>query len=124
MKHVDDETLAMLAVSDQVAADDVAEHLASCDRCRDEVAALQRVAAVTRASEDVTLAAPRSTCGTGSRPRSPGRRNRRRRRRPTPDDRLNARPAGQPAAPGPTRSITPWPADPDPVRVVAVPWHW
>ncbi|MBT1664675.1 anti-sigma factor [Curtobacterium flaccumfaciens] len=58
MKHVDDETLAMLAVSDQVAADDVAEHLASCDRCRDEVAALQRVAAVTRASEDVTLAAP------------------------------------------------------------------
>lgn len=58
MKHVDDETLAMLAVSDQVAADDVAEHLAFCDRCRDEVAALQRVAAVTRASEDVTLAAP------------------------------------------------------------------
>jgi hypothetical protein len=58
MKHVDDETLAMLAVSDQVATDDVAEHLASCDRCRDEVAALQRVAAVTRASEDVTLAAP------------------------------------------------------------------
>lgn len=58
MKHVDDETLAMLAVSDQVATDDVADHLASCDRCRDEVAALQRVAAVTRASEDVTLAAP------------------------------------------------------------------
>lgn len=58
MKHVDDETLAMLAVSDQVATDDVAEHLTSCDRCRDEVAALQRVAAVTRASEDVTLAAP------------------------------------------------------------------
>ncbi|WIB69240.1 anti-sigma factor [Curtobacterium sp. MCBD17_026] len=58
MKHVDDETLAMLAVSDQVATDDVAEHLVSCDRCRDEVAALQRVAAVTRASEDVTLAAP------------------------------------------------------------------
>ncbi|MBT1544685.1 anti-sigma factor [Curtobacterium aurantiacum] len=58
MKHVDDETLAMLAVSDEVAEDDVAEHLASCARCRDEVAVLQRVAAVTRASEDVELAAP------------------------------------------------------------------
>lgn len=58
MKHVDDETLAMLAVSDQVASDGVAEHLASCDRCRDEVAALQRVAAVTRASEGVGLIAP------------------------------------------------------------------
>lgn len=58
MKHVDDETLAMLAVSDQVAADDVAEHLASCARCRDEVAVLQRVAAVTRASDDLELIAP------------------------------------------------------------------
>ncbi|MBF4604045.1 anti-sigma factor [Curtobacterium sp. VKM Ac-2884] len=58
MKHVDDETLAMLAVSDQVAEDDVAEHLASCARCRDEVAVLQRVAAVTRASDDLELIAP------------------------------------------------------------------
>ena len=58
MKHVDDETLAMLAVSDEVADNDVAEHLASCQLCRDEVAALQRVAAVTRSSADVGLTAP------------------------------------------------------------------
>lgn len=58
MKHVDDETLAMLAVSDQVAEDDVADHLATCARCRDEVAALQRVAAVTRVSDDLDLVAP------------------------------------------------------------------
>ncbi|WP_207552311.1 cupin domain-containing protein, partial [Mycobacteroides abscessus] len=58
MKHVDDETLAMLAVSDEVADNAVAEHLASCQLCRDEVAALQRVAAVTRSSADVGLTAP------------------------------------------------------------------
>lgn len=58
MKHVDDETLAMLAVSDEVADNDVAAHLASCQLCRDEVAALQRVAAVTRSSADVGLTAP------------------------------------------------------------------
>ncbi|WP_144713355.1 anti-sigma factor [Curtobacterium pusillum] len=58
MRHVDDETLAMLAVSDEVADDEVARHLASCRQCRDEVAALQRVAAVTRSSADVGLVAP------------------------------------------------------------------
>ena len=58
MEHVDDETLAMLAVSDQVAADDVAEHLASCDRCRDEVAALQRVAAVNGLPEAAVVTFP------------------------------------------------------------------
>ena len=58
MKHVDDETLAMLAVSDEVAEDAVAEHLASCATCRDEVAAIQRVAAVTRSSSDVELTSP------------------------------------------------------------------
>jgi hypothetical protein len=58
MKHVDDETLAMLAVSDEVADNEVAAHLASCQRCRDEVAALQRVAAVTRSTADIGLTAP------------------------------------------------------------------
>lgn len=58
MKHVDDETLAMLAVSDVVADDEVAAHLAACGRCRAEVADLQRVAAVTRSAADVTLVAP------------------------------------------------------------------
>lgn len=58
MKHVDDETLAMLAVSDEVAEDAVAEHLASCGTCRDEVAAIQRVAAVTRSSSGVELTSP------------------------------------------------------------------
>jgi len=58
MKHVDDETLAMLAVSDEVAEDDVAEHLASCAACRAEVAAIQRVAAVTRSSSGVELTSP------------------------------------------------------------------
>ncbi len=58
MKHVDDETLAMLAVSGVVADDAVTEHLAACARCRDEVADLQRVAAVTRSSSHVRLDAP------------------------------------------------------------------
>lgn len=58
MKHVDDETLAMLAVTGVVADDDVAAHLAACARCRAEVADLQRVAAVTRSAADVDLVAP------------------------------------------------------------------
>lgn len=58
MKHVDDETLAMLAVTDVVADDEVATHLAACDRCRAEVAELQRVAAVARSAADVELIAP------------------------------------------------------------------
>lgn len=58
MNHVDDETLAMLAVSDVVADDAVAAHLEVCARCRAEVADLQRVAAVTRSSSDVALVAP------------------------------------------------------------------
>lgn len=58
MKHVDDETLAMLAVTDVVADDEVAAHLAVCARCRAEVADLQRVAAVTRSAADVDLVAP------------------------------------------------------------------
>ncbi len=58
MKHVDDETLAMLAVTDTVADDDVAAHLAACAVCRDAVAEFQRVAAVTRSSADLELVAP------------------------------------------------------------------
>lgn len=58
MKHVDDETLAMLAVTDTVADDDVAVHLAACAVCRDAVAEFQRVAAVTRSSADLELVAP------------------------------------------------------------------
>ncbi|MBM7801483.1 hypothetical protein JOE58_000734 [Curtobacterium luteum] len=55
---MDDETLAMLAVTDVVADDEVAAHLVACARCRAEVADLQRVAAVTRSAADVDLVAP------------------------------------------------------------------
>ncbi|MEK6344600.1 MAG: hypothetical protein V4737_12290, partial [Curtobacterium sp.] len=55
---MDDETLAMLAVTGAVADDEVAAHLAACARCRAEVADLQRVAAVTRSAADVDLVAP------------------------------------------------------------------
>ncbi|MFJ4296902.1 anti-sigma factor domain-containing protein [Curtobacterium sp. NPDC089689] len=55
---MDDETLAMLAVTDVVADDEVAAHLAQCARCRAEVADLQRVAAVTRSAADVDLVSP------------------------------------------------------------------
>ncbi|WP_242091330.1 anti-sigma factor [Curtobacterium sp. DN_7.5] len=55
---MDDETLAMLAVTDVVADDEVAGHLVACAQCRAEVADLQRVAAVTRSAADVDLVAP------------------------------------------------------------------
>ncbi len=58
MKHVDDEALAMLAVTDVVADDEVAAHLAECAECRAEVAELQRVAAVTRSASGIDLVAP------------------------------------------------------------------
>lgn len=58
MKHVDDEALAMLAVTDVVADDEVAAHLAACAACRAEVAELQRVAAVTRSASGIDLVAP------------------------------------------------------------------
>ncbi|MCC2335132.1 anti-sigma factor [Cellulomonas wangsupingiae] len=48
--HVDDETLALLALGEQVGTADDHDHVAACPRCADELAALHGVAALARES--------------------------------------------------------------------------
>ena len=55
--HVDDETLALLALGERAEAADL-EHVARCTRCSDEVSALRAVTELARESGDVELVAP------------------------------------------------------------------
>ena len=48
--HVDDETLALLALGEQVGTADDHDHVAACPRCADELASLHGVAALARES--------------------------------------------------------------------------
>lgn len=60
--HPDDDTLAVVALGEQVDAADTA-HVASCERCRAEVESLARVVRVGRSydgSDEATLMPPRS----------------------------------------------------------------
>lgn len=60
--HPDDDTLAVVALGEQVDATDAA-HVASCERCRAEVESLARVVRVGRSydgSDEATLMPPRS----------------------------------------------------------------
>ena len=43
MQHIDDETLALLALGEDVLDDDARAHLSSCPECADAVARLARV---------------------------------------------------------------------------------
>lgn len=57
--HVDDETLALLALGEPVGTPDDLDHLAACRRCADEVASLRGVADLARESgPEAPLVAP------------------------------------------------------------------
>lgn len=57
--HVDDETLALLALGEQAGTPDDAGHLTACPRCADEVASLRAVADLAREEGPApTLIAP------------------------------------------------------------------
>jgi hypothetical protein len=60
MRHVDADTLALLALGEEAATPDQAEHLSRCEVCSAELAALRRVVAIGREAtpEDVPAPAP------------------------------------------------------------------
>ncbi|MFC4553847.1 anti-sigma factor [Georgenia faecalis] len=57
MPHIDDETLALRALGEHVTPD-VAEHLATCDECRTELTALERVTHAGRYADRDLVAPP------------------------------------------------------------------
>ncbi|OIH93720.1 anti-sigma factor [Curtobacterium sp. MCBA15_001] len=58
MTHIDEETLALLAIGDTGPSGAQADHLAACPACRDELEDLRRVVSVARSAEGVALERP------------------------------------------------------------------
>ncbi|WP_267421996.1 MULTISPECIES: anti-sigma factor [unclassified Curtobacterium] len=58
MNHIDEETLALLAIGDDAPSGAAAEHLAACPACRAELADLRHVVTVAKSAQDVELAQP------------------------------------------------------------------
>ena len=58
MNHIDEESLALLAIGDDAPSGAAAEHLAACPECRAELADLRHVVTVARSAQDVDLAQP------------------------------------------------------------------
>ena len=58
MNHIDEETLALLAIGEVGPSGAQAEHLAACPTCRDELVDLRRVVSVARSTEGVALERP------------------------------------------------------------------
>jgi hypothetical protein len=58
MTHIDEETLALLAIGDVGPSGADAEHLAACAECRDELDDLRRVVSVARSARGVDLVPP------------------------------------------------------------------
>ncbi|NII39888.1 hypothetical protein E9228_000507 [Curtobacterium flaccumfaciens] len=58
MNHIDEETLALLAIGDTLPTDATAGHLLDCARCRGELEDLRRVVTVARSSQSLDLVAP------------------------------------------------------------------
>ena len=59
MTHLDDETLALLALGEERASSEQEQHLATCDRCAAELDSLTRLVDVGRSSRDVEIVQPR-----------------------------------------------------------------
>ncbi|MBF4581595.1 anti-sigma factor [Curtobacterium sp. VKM Ac-2865] len=58
MNHIDEESLALLAIGDDAPSGAAAEHLAACPACRDELADLRRVVTVAKSSQSIDLEQP------------------------------------------------------------------
>lgn len=58
MNHIDEETLALLAIGEVGPSGAQAEHLAACPTCRDELVDLRRVVSVARSAEGVAMERP------------------------------------------------------------------
>jgi len=58
VQHIDDETLALLALGEDVLDDDAAAHLDACPECAGAVRELASVVGVARAGEGIELVAP------------------------------------------------------------------
>jgi hypothetical protein len=58
MNHIDEESLALLAIGDDAPSGAAAEHLAACPACRTELADLRHVVTVAKSSQSVELAQP------------------------------------------------------------------
>ncbi|MCJ1714948.1 anti-sigma factor [Microbacterium sp. M1A1_1b] len=58
MNHIDEETLALLAIGEVGPSGAEAEHLAACPTCRDELDDLRRVVSVARSAEGVAMERP------------------------------------------------------------------
>lgn len=58
MTHIDEETLALLAIGEVGPSGAEAEHLAACPACRDELDDLRRVVSVARSAEGVAMERP------------------------------------------------------------------
>jgi len=58
MRHVEDDTLTLVALGEVEPDAAAAEHLATCERCREELAALTAVVSAGRAAEPLVAPAP------------------------------------------------------------------
>lgn len=58
MNHIDEESLALLAIGDDAPSGAAAEHLAACPACRAELEDLRHVVTVAKASQSVELQQP------------------------------------------------------------------
>jgi hypothetical protein len=58
MNHIDEESLALLAIGDDAPSGAAADHLAACPSCRTELEDLRHVVSVAKSSQDVDLAQP------------------------------------------------------------------
>ncbi|WP_454085091.1 hypothetical protein [Georgenia sp. Marseille-Q6866] len=58
MRHVEDDTLTLVALGEVEPDAATAEHLATCEQCREELAALTAVVSAGRAAEPLVAPAP------------------------------------------------------------------